>query len=220
MVSKVGVVSELQVDTSKRARTRERLMDAAVEVFSESGFAGASLELICERAGLTRGAFYYNFSSKEQLLLAVMERELDSTLELLAGATTPNPEELGHVVQLVGSLYSSREHDHVTWALLTEEFRLHAMRDADAALAYTEVFRKIHERLGAALQDAATAHGRRMLAASDTIAAIVVGIYFQTVNEGVLARLEEAQIQDIALERVTIALEGMMPTAGGLNSPL
>jgi AcrR family transcriptional regulator len=190
-------------------------MDAAVEVFSENGFTGASLELICERAGLTRGAFYYNFSSKEQLLLTVMERELDSTLSLLAGATAPNEEQLGQVVQLVSSLYSSREHDHVTWALLTEEFRLHAMRDADAAAAYTEVFRKIYERLGAALEDSAVAHGRRMLAASDTIAAIVVGIYFQAVNEGVLARLAESEIQDIAIERVTIALEGMMPVAEG-----
>jgi len=206
-----------KADTPKRARTRERLMDAAVDVFSENGFGGASLELICERAGLTRGAFYYNFDSKEQLFLALMERELDSVLGLLASAAEPGVDDIGQVIELLSTLYSSRPHGHVTWALLTEEFRLHAMRDADAAAAYTEQFRKIHERLGSAFGQAAASHGRKMLAAPEMVAAIVIGIYFQAVNDGVLARLDETEIQRIAVERVTVALGGLMPAADTQN---
>src|SRR5947209_16443401 len=45
----------------KRARTRERLIDAAAAVIPERGLEAASIEEICARAGLSRGAFYGNF---------------------------------------------------------------------------------------------------------------------------------------------------------------
>ena len=61
---------------SRRGRTRTRLLDAAVDVFAERGIEGATVELICERAGFTRGAFYSNFSTKEELLLAAAEHAL------------------------------------------------------------------------------------------------------------------------------------------------
>jgi AcrR family transcriptional regulator len=56
-----------------RARTREALIRAAGEVFVERGFAGSSVEAIAERAGFTRGAFYANFSGKEELFAEVLQ---------------------------------------------------------------------------------------------------------------------------------------------------
>jgi TetR/AcrR family transcriptional regulator, transcriptional repressor for nem operon len=47
--------------------TRERLLDAAVEMFALKGFAATGIQDITDRAGLTRGAFYYYFSSKNDL---------------------------------------------------------------------------------------------------------------------------------------------------------
>jgi len=55
-------------------RTRRRLLDVAVEVFMEKGFARASVEEIAERAGYSKGAVYSNFASKEDLALAVLDR--------------------------------------------------------------------------------------------------------------------------------------------------
>jgi AcrR family transcriptional regulator len=210
-------MSELTAETAtpKRARTRERLMDAAVEVFSENGFEGSSLELICERAGLTRGAFYYNFDSKEALFLALMERELDDALVTIAPVATPSDKDFGDVVELVSALYSSRGHDHVTWTLLTEEFRLHAMRDPAAAKAFTDQYLLIYDRLGTAFTEAAAVHERRLLAAPETIAAIVIGTFFHSVNEGVLFRRDQAEIERTALSRVAVVLEGLMPPALG-----
>jgi AcrR family transcriptional regulator len=54
--------------SARRQATRERVLEAAGEVFAERGFHGASVEDICERAGFTRGAFYSNFSSKDDLV--------------------------------------------------------------------------------------------------------------------------------------------------------
>jgi AcrR family transcriptional regulator len=56
----------------KRAETRRRLLDAAAAVFLRDGFQGASVESIATEAGFTRGAFYSNFESKEQLFVELL----------------------------------------------------------------------------------------------------------------------------------------------------
>jgi AcrR family transcriptional regulator len=57
---------------NKRERTREKLVAATLEVLAERGFAGASLEAIARRAGVTRGSIYSNFADREQLLMAAI----------------------------------------------------------------------------------------------------------------------------------------------------
>ena len=64
-------------------QTRQRLLDAAIEVFIEKGFARSSVEEIAERAGYSKGAVYSNFASKEQLALAVLDRRIDQQIEVL-----------------------------------------------------------------------------------------------------------------------------------------
>ncbi|NUR95181.1 MAG: helix-turn-helix transcriptional regulator, partial [Kribbellaceae bacterium] len=65
----------------RRSNTRARLLEGALEVFAERGFHGASVEDICERAGFTRGAFYSNFGSKDELVLALFQATTDRLLE-------------------------------------------------------------------------------------------------------------------------------------------
>lgn len=60
----------------QREVTRERLLDAAAEVFAEHGVDGASIDDIAARAGYSRGAFYSNFSDKTELLIALCDRRL------------------------------------------------------------------------------------------------------------------------------------------------
>ena len=55
--------------TRRREATRQKLLDAAAQVFAEVGLDAASVEAICERAGFTRGAFYSNFETKDELFL-------------------------------------------------------------------------------------------------------------------------------------------------------
>jgi len=58
----------------QRHQTRERLMDAAEQLFAERGIGDTSIELIAETAGFSRGAFYSNFDGREALVLALIER--------------------------------------------------------------------------------------------------------------------------------------------------
>src|SRR6185295_12340468 len=57
----------------KRARTRAALIEAAAQVIGEKGYERTSLEEVAARAGMTRGAIYGNFSSKDELLMAFVE---------------------------------------------------------------------------------------------------------------------------------------------------
>lgn len=61
--------------------TRSLLLDAAEQLFARKGLSGAALEDIADAAGYTRGAIYAHFGSKEELFLAVIERQRQRFLE-------------------------------------------------------------------------------------------------------------------------------------------
>jgi AcrR family transcriptional regulator len=60
----------------QQERTRQALLDAAGRVFVRRGFLGASVEAITEEAGYSRGAFYSNFDSKEQLFAELLQERV------------------------------------------------------------------------------------------------------------------------------------------------
>ncbi len=62
--------------SARRAETRARLLQAAAEVYARHGFGGATLDQVAARAGLTKGAVYDHFGSKENLLIALVEEYL------------------------------------------------------------------------------------------------------------------------------------------------
>jgi AcrR family transcriptional regulator len=74
-----------------RDDTRERLFEAAARVFEQDGIGGASIEAIAAEAGFTRGAFYSNFGSKDELIFAMLEdhvaRSIRRNMEILAQHT-------------------------------------------------------------------------------------------------------------------------------------
>ena len=143
----MDVHSEISVAPSaRRQATRIRLMEAAAEVFVEEGLQGASVEAICARAGFTRGAFYSNFESKEELFLALLQGEFDRRardLESKAAALEPllrergrridPPEAARYIVE-----FFMPENDAAAWCVLETEFLLLAMRDHSFAPGHAD----------------------------------------------------------------------------------
>ena len=62
-----------------RDDTREKLFEAAARVFEEHGIGGASIETIAAAAGFSRGAFYSNFTSKDELIIAMLEDHVEQS---------------------------------------------------------------------------------------------------------------------------------------------
>lgn len=80
-----------------KQETREALLRAGMEMFSESGLDAPSLDALCARAGFTRGAFYVHFKDREDFIVAVMESATGSFLDAIL-ATRGEKLELSQIV--------------------------------------------------------------------------------------------------------------------------
>jgi TetR/AcrR family transcriptional repressor of nem operon len=65
-------------------QSKERILAGAKELFLARGYAATTVDAICEKAGLTKGSFYYFFDSKEDLGLAVLDWSLRRSAQMLA----------------------------------------------------------------------------------------------------------------------------------------
>jgi AcrR family transcriptional regulator len=111
----------------RRAQTRAALLDAAARVFVDRGFAGASVEAIAAEAGYTRGAFYSNFASKEELFVALLqERGFEFARTVARESAGLSPAELG------ASAAAVHAHAATDWMVrLFLEVLAHAGRDPE-----------------------------------------------------------------------------------------
>lgn len=66
--------------SGRRALTRARLLEAAARVYARRGFDGATLDEVASEAGLTKGAVYDHFGSKDNLLLALLEEHVSAQI--------------------------------------------------------------------------------------------------------------------------------------------
>lgn len=110
-----------------QARTRARLLEAAAQVFTEHGFEGASVDQILAVAGLSKGALYANFASKEALFLAVLDRCLADQERALRGIIE-RESTLAARIAAIGRWAPDAVEDPRAWRLLSTEFWLHAAR--------------------------------------------------------------------------------------------
>jgi AcrR family transcriptional regulator len=122
----------------RRSNTRARLLEGALDVFAERGFHGASVEDICDRAGFTRGAFYSNFGSKDELALALFQATTDRLLEQIAALMPELANQPGTLLDAVLGLLDEAAPDQRQWHLISTEFTLHALRNPEAARALNE----------------------------------------------------------------------------------
>ncbi|MFF9221199.1 ScbR family autoregulator-binding transcription factor [Streptomyces viridosporus] len=73
----------VKLQQDRAVRTRETIIKGAAEVFDEYGFNGASISRIMKRAGVSQGAMYFHFKSKEDLARAVMNAQPDTVVPRL-----------------------------------------------------------------------------------------------------------------------------------------
>jgi AcrR family transcriptional regulator len=72
--------------------TRTRILESAAKLFSNNGYNKASVDDICEEAGISKGAFYHHFKSKQELFLALLDgwlKAIDNAIEASKDMTAP-----------------------------------------------------------------------------------------------------------------------------------
>ena len=109
-------------------QTRERLLDAALEVFSRRGYYAASVDEIAAEAGYSKGAVYSNFSNKEELFLALIDRRFAKEAQGYPGII--NLMNDGLKVE-EGSDFKEEAMKDAIWNILMVEFFLYAIREGN-----------------------------------------------------------------------------------------
>jgi AcrR family transcriptional regulator len=112
----------------RAARTRELLMAAASKVCARHGLERASIDEVAEEAGFTKGAFYANFRSKEELFLAMLDERFAEQLRKL-DRTLSEEGELGDQVHTAASDFAHDLADEPEWVRLYFQFAAHAACD-------------------------------------------------------------------------------------------
>lgn len=130
----------------QREETRRRLLESAAKVFCRTGFEAAPIDVIAEEAGFSRGAFYSNFDSKDELFLALLSGHLDGEVETLSRALDRirTADELAPAIE---RRYRVLGEDS-SWCLLTTEFQLYAMRGGKMAGQFATMYESYRQRLG------------------------------------------------------------------------
>ena len=89
-------------------KTRAAIMAASAALFSQAGYEAASVAQICEQAGVSKGAFYHHFPSKQDLFLAILEdwlEGLDRRLENARAADESVPQSLLRMAGTMGEVF-------------------------------------------------------------------------------------------------------------------
>lgn len=140
----------------RRQVTRARLLEAAFSVFAAQGYTGATIDAIVQSAGYSKGAFYFHFSSKEEVFLEVLwsrARNEEQTLRTAGEGAAGRPLELLRGV----AAYLGPGADDPLWPALLLEFWSHACRNERVREGVASVARFRRDALLAALRAAAEA---------------------------------------------------------------
>lgn len=199
---------EARPATRRREQTRSRLLDAAHEVFAEVGMGAASVETICERAGFTRGAFYSNFESKEELFLALITQLSEAKMTAVAERVRALPVDAGddpvalvrHVVGV--SLGANMKSD------LFAEIQAQAMRDERMAAAYLAWQQDTRERVERIVAQVVAEHGIRLRLSCADAAELLLDVSEATCTRATLEGCTQTQVG----ERLNARLETLVAT--------
>ena len=135
-----------------KAHTRTRLLSAARTVFARNGYHGATVEQVASEAGFSTGALYSNFDGKEDLFLALMEREIDAhAREISAAVETRHSvaeRATGGAKQWMTMIEREPE-----LLLLFMEFWAYGVRDPAVRPKVAERFAQVRRTLTALIED-------------------------------------------------------------------
>jgi AcrR family transcriptional regulator len=125
--------------------TRRALLNESKRIFARDGFEAARIEDIAGATGHTRGAFYANFNSKEDLFFALFEQEAGDRLRDLRSVLEKCRDSDGRL-RALRKFYVGRASDR-QWVMLALEFKLFALRHPRLRARLARTHRRIRESL-------------------------------------------------------------------------
>jgi AcrR family transcriptional regulator len=183
--------------TERTLATRRKLLDAAKRIFAKDGFEAARLEDIAAGAGYTRGAFYANFKSKEDIFFALFEEWVRERIESLTNAirrhSSPS-EKLAALRSHYAELATDRR-----LVLISMEFKLFALHHPEAHARLRRSHRRIRASFAELFSEIMTALGKTVPiaypAASACLGAVSQGLLLEHLLD--LKTLSDGDVRNV-----------------------
>jgi len=140
-----------QTRKEKQAATRSLLMKAAAKVCAKRGLQRTSIDEVAEEAGYTKGAFYSNFASKEELFLAMLDERFEQRVRDIDAAigSTDDPEA---AARRAGDDFTRFLAADPEWQRLFFEFAAHAARNPEFREELVTRYRTLRSRIAELLR--------------------------------------------------------------------
>jgi AcrR family transcriptional regulator len=140
-----------QTRKEKQAATRSLLMKAAATVCAKRGLQQTSIDEVAEEAGYTKGAFYSNFASKEELFLAMLDERFEQRVRDIDAAigSTDDPEA---AARRAGDDFTRFLAADPEWQRLFFEFAAHAARNPEFREELVTRYRTLRSRIAELLR--------------------------------------------------------------------
>ena len=191
--------------TRRRENTRTKLVRASLEVFVEKGVDGATVDDLAKAAGFTRGAFYSNFSTKEEVFSALFD---EVTAELIAIANSAvdsavaqgTPQEGREVPDLddagvMLAVFEGIRPFGRQWYLLYSDAIARSLRDEQMRAELAVQRERLRDQIGALLTMRLEASGARALLAPEDLAQLLIGIFIDLMLR---EHMEERDVTELA----------------------
>jgi len=185
--------------------TRSNIREAAIKLFSSRGYNKASVDDICAEAGISKGAFYHHFKSKQTLFLALLDywlETIDNAIE--ASKDKPAPETFMQMTKTFPYIFETAGEGLPMFL----EFWLQASRDKKIWQASIAPYRRYHEYFTSLIKRGVEEGSFASIdaeVASRTIIAAAMGLLLQSLLDPKGANWEEA-----ARESTTMLVNAML----------
>jgi len=129
--------------------TRSKILTSAIKLFSNRGYNAASVDDICTEAGISKGAFYHHFKSKQDLFLALLDvwlQTIDNAIEASKDKTVP--ETFMQITEAFPYIFATANEGLPMFL----EFWLQASRDEKIWQAGIKPYRRYHKYFTALIQ--------------------------------------------------------------------
>jgi AcrR family transcriptional regulator len=160
----------------KRAATRQALLQAAATVFARRGLVGASVEEITEEAGFSRGAFYSNFESKEELFLTLIEGRSAEHVAGIAQAFR-HGESVQERIRNGGRFIDALVTRERQWCTLYMEFWAAAMRNPTLRPRFAAQYRAVRAGTAQMIQAQTDGLGIPLDTSAEELAGTLVAVF-------------------------------------------
>lgn len=152
----------------RKLQTRDRLLETALGLFLARGYAATTLDHIADAAGLTKGAVYSNFSSKDDLFLALYAARVDEWVRDVEAAALRGTFE--EITRANARRIVARQRREPEWHALLLEFTTYAVRSPELRRRVAKEHRRLVEAIARTMEQAAAREGRKLLFPAKTLA--------------------------------------------------